>query len=276
MGPGYFEAMGTAIVAGRAVTWNDTLQQRSLVVISENLALEYWDQPAKAIGHRVRPVANEPWQEIVGVVGNVRADGLNHPPPKMVYLSVAREQTVNRNVMYLVRSGRGGTASFRRELEQAVWSVNGRVPLANVRTLAEIQADSMAQTSFATVMLALAASVALLLALVGVYSVLSHIVAERTGEIGIRMALGAQIGDVRRLFLRYGLTLTIAGIGVGLGAAVLMTPVMSALLYGVSPVDPMTYAAVSMALAGVTLLATYLPARRASRTQPIIALRSGM
>src|SRR5262249_28122872 len=107
-----------------------------------------------------------------------------------------------------------------------------------------------------------------------VYSVVSHIVAERTSEIGIRMALGAQIGDVRRLLLRYGLTLAIAGIAIGLAAAVLMTPVMSALLYGVRPVDPMTYAAASMALAVMTLLATYLPARRASRTQPVIALRS--
>jgi ABC-type antimicrobial peptide transport system permease subunit len=159
-------------------------------------------------------------------------------------------------------------------LQQAVWSVNARVPLANVRTLAEIQADSMAPTSFATVMLTMAASVALVLALVGVYSVVSHIAAERTNEVGIRMALGAQVGDVRRLFVRHGLVLTLLGIAIGLGGAVLMTPVMAALLYGVGPVDPVTYTAVSIALAGVTLLATYLPARRASRVQPIIALRS--
>jgi hypothetical protein len=161
--------------------------------------------PAKAIGHRIRSFPNEPWREIVGVVGNVRADGLNHPPPALVYVPVANEQAVNRFMMYVVRSGRAGTANFLRELQQAVWSVNARVPLANVRTLAEIQADSMAPTSFATVMLTIAASVALLLALVGVYSVVSHIGAERTNEVGIRMALGAQIGDVRRLFVRQGL-----------------------------------------------------------------------
>jgi putative ABC transport system permease protein len=132
----------------------------------------------------------------------------------------------------------------------------------------------MAPTSFATVMLAIAATVALLLALVGVYGVVSYIVAERTYEVGIRMALGAQSGDVRRLFVRQGLVLTLIGIAIGLGGAVLMTPVMAALLYGVGPVDPVTYTAVSIALAGVTLLATYLPARRASRVQPIIALRS--
>jgi ABC-type antimicrobial peptide transport system permease subunit len=132
----------------------------------------------------------------------------------------------------------------------------------------------MAPTSFATVMLMIAAGVALLLAVVGIYSVVSHIAAERTGEVGIRMALGAQIADVHRLFLRHGLMLTFAGIVLGLAAATLLTPVMSALLYGVGPMDPVTYAAVSMVLAGVSLLATYLPARRASRVQPIIALRS--
>jgi putative ABC transport system permease protein len=175
--------------------------------------------------------------------------------------------------MWCALDGRG-TANFLRELQQAVWSVNARVPLANVRTLAEIQADSMAPTSFATVMLAIAATVALLLALVGVYGVVSYIVAERTYEVGIRMALGAQGGDVRALFLRHGLALTLAGLVLGIGAALLLTPTMSALLYGVAPRDPVTYAGVAIILGAVTLLATYLPARRASRVQPIIALRS--
>jgi putative ABC transport system permease protein len=274
IGPGYFEAIGTAIVAGRAFTWTDMHQLRPLAIVSENLALEYWETPAKAIGHRIRALANAPWQEIVGVAGNVRADGLNHPPPTLVYLPVATKESVTRNVMYAVRSARVGTPALLRELQQAVWSVNPRLPLANVRTLAGIQADSMAQTSFATVMLALAAGIALLLALVGVYSVVSHIAAERTNEVGIRMALGAQTGDVRRLFVRHGLMLTIAGIAIGAGAARLIAPLMSALLYGVGPVDPVTYAAAAIALAAVTLLATYLPARRASRLQPLIALRS--
>jgi predicted permease len=276
IGAGYFETMGNPIVAGRTITWTDIHQLIPVALISENLALAYWDTPAKAIGHRIRSFPNEPWQEIVGVVGNVRADGLNHPPPPLIYVPMANQQGVTRGMLYVVRSERAGTAVFLRELQQAVWSVNARVPLANVRTLAEIQADSMAPTSFATVMLVIAASVALLLALVGVYSVVSHIAAERTNEVGIRMALGAQIGDVHRLFLRHGLVLTLAGIVLGPAAATLLTPVMSSLLYGVGPTDPVTYTAVSMALAGVSLLATYLPARRASRVQPIIALRSKM
>jgi predicted permease len=274
VGAGYFEAMENPIIAGRTITWTDIHQLRPLALISENLALEYWDTPAKAIGQRIRSFADAPWQEIVGVVGNEWADGLNHPPPALVYVPLATEQAVSRFMMFVVRSERAGTASFLRELQQAVWSVNARVPLANVRTLAEIQADSMAPTSFATVMLTIAATVALLLALVGVYSVVSHIAAERTHEVGIRMALGAQVRDVRRLFVRHGLLLTFIGIAVGLGGAVLATPVMAALLYGVGPTDPLTYTAVSMALAAVTLLATYLPARRASRIQPLVALRS--
>jgi hypothetical protein len=275
VGAGYFETMGNPIIAGRAITWTDIHQLRPLAVISENLALEYWDTPATAIGHRIRSFSDAPWQEIVGVVGNVRADGLNHPPPALVFGPIATEQVVTRGLMFMVRSSRTGTAGFVRELQQAVWSVNARVPLANVRTLAEIYADSMAPTSFATVMLLIAAGVALLLALVGVYSVVSHIVAERTREVGLRIALGAQIADVYRLFLRHGLMLALVGIAIGAGGAVLLSPVMSALLYGVRPVDPATYVAASITIAVVTLLATYLPARRATRVQPIIALRSG-
>jgi ABC-type antimicrobial peptide transport system permease subunit len=132
----------------------------------------------------------------------------------------------------------------------------------------------MAQTSFAMVMLAIAAGVALLLALVGVYGVVSYIAAQRTYEVGIRMALGAQTGDVLALFLRHGLALTLAGLVLGTGTAMILTPIMSALLYGVAPTDPVTYAGMATVLGTVTLLTTYLPARRASRVQPIIALRS--
>jgi putative ABC transport system permease protein len=245
-----------------------------VVVVSENLAREYWGEPGKAIGKRVRLFENGPWDEIVGVVGNERADGLNHPAPPLVYVPMADKQGVSRSMAFVVRSVRVGTPGFLRELQQAVWSVNGNVPLANIRTLDDVQADSMAQTSFAMVILAIAASGALLLAMMGIYGVVSYIAAERTHEIGIRMALGAQSGDVRRLFLRQGFTLSLAGTVLGLGAALLLTPVMSSLLYGVGPMDPITYAAVAIFLGTVTLVATYLPARRASRVAPVIALRS--
>jgi ABC-type antimicrobial peptide transport system permease subunit len=182
---------------------------------------------------------------------------------------------VRRTVTYVVRSERVGSPGFLRELQQAVWTVNTNLPLASVRTLDDIQADSMAQTSFALVMLAIAATVALLLGTVGTYGVIAYVATQRTREIAIRIALGAQTGDVRRLFLRHGLLLTGVGIALGIGVALALTRVMSALLFGVSPTDPVTYLAVAAGLAAVALLATYLPAHRASRTDPIIALRSG-
>jgi putative ABC transport system permease protein len=278
LGPGYFETMGNQVVVGRAIAWSDIFQLQPVAVISENLAREFWGEPAQALGKRIG--APGEWTEVVGVAGDERDDGLNHPAPTIVYWPMATTRAgrpfVNRNMAFVVRSSRVGTPGFLRELQQAVWSINPNLPLGNAQTLDEIQAHSMAQTSFAMVMLAIAASGALLLALVGIYGVVSYIAAERTFEIGIRMALGAQHGDVRRLFLRHGMTLTVAGIVLGIGAAMLVTPIMAALLYGVAPTDPVTYASVAIVLGVVTLLATYLPARRASRLEPIIALRAGM
>jgi putative ABC transport system permease protein len=271
IGPGYFETMGNPVVAGRSLTWTEIHQQASIAIVSENFAREYWGEPANAVGKRIGGVPGE-WFEIVGVVGNERSNGLNQPPPPTVYLPLGG-QFVNRNMSFVVRSSRVGASGFLRELQQAVSSINRIVPLGNVRTLDELMARSMAQTSFAMVMLTIAAGVALLLAVVGLYGVVSYIAAERTHEIGIRMALGAQRSDVLGLFIRHGLVLTLTGVVLGIGVAVLVTPVMSALLYGVGPTDPMTYAGVSIGLAGVTLLATYLPARRASGVEPVIALR---
>jgi putative ABC transport system permease protein len=271
IGAGYFETMGNPVVAGRAITWTDIHQTAAVAVVSENLAREYWGEPSKALGRRLGG-SPDMWTEIVGVVGNERLDGLNQPAPPIVYWPIEN----NRDMAYVVRSPRVGRPEFLRELQQAVWAVNPNLPLSSVRTLDDIEADSMAQTAFAMVMLAIAAAVALLLGLVGIYGVIRYIAAQRTSEIGIRMALGAQTGDVRRLFLRHGLVLTLCGIAVGIGAAIFLTRVMSALLFGVTPMDPVTYAAASTGLAAVALLATYLPARRASGIDPIVALRSGM
>jgi hypothetical protein len=265
--------MGNPLVAGRAITWIDIFQARPVIVISENLAREYWLDPAEALGKRAngfRPT----WYEIVGVAGDERDDGLSQPPTPIVYWPMVNDVYTRDTMSYVVRSSRVGSQGFLCELQQAVWSVNPNLPLANVLTLDEIQADSMAQTSFAMVMLAMAAAVALLLGVVGIYGVIAYIAAQRTREIGIRMALGAQTADVRRLFLRHGLLLTVAGITLGIGVSLAVTRVMSALLFGVGPMDPFTYAAVSAGLAAVALMATWLPARRASRINPIAALRA--
>ncbi len=183
---------------------------------------------------------------------------------------------VQRNLSYAVRTSRIGSGTLLKEIQQAVWSVNGNLPIARVRTLDEIRAQSMAQTSFALVMLAIAAVVALLLGVVGIYGVVAYVAAQRTREIGIRMALGADRGAVSRLFVRQGLLLVGAGIVVGLVAAALVTRVMASLLFGVTGTDPITYVVVAVGLMATALLATYLPARRASRIDPAVALRYGL
>lgn len=269
-GVGYFETMGNTLVTGRTFTWTDVHEGAPVVVVSRAFAREYWDSPGDAIGKRIRFFADGPWSAIVGVVGDERIDGLNQPAPPLIYEPMAG----SRSAAYVVRSPRAGTAAFARELQEAVWSVNPNLPLANMRTMADVHAGAMAQTSFTLVMLALSGGVALVLGLVGVYGVVSYIAAQRTREIGIRIALGADAPDVRDLFLRHGLVLTLAGLAVGLGAALLLAPAMSALLYGVGSADPVTYAGAATLLGTTTLLATYLPARRASRVDPIVALRT--
>jgi predicted permease len=273
IGPGYFKTMGNLLIAGRALTWADVHQDAPVVLVTENLAREFWDEPADALGKRIGRAAGNDWSEIVGVVGNERDDGLNQPPPAVVF---APMPLTIRDMTYLVRSSRVGAPGFLRDLQQAVWTVNRNVPLTRVRTLHDVQAHSMSQTSFALVMLAMAAGAALMLALIGIYGVVSYVVAKRTHEVGIRMALGAQASDVRGLFLRRGAVLTCVGLLLGCAGATFVTPAMSAMLFGVRAMDPATYAGVAILLGAVTLLATYLPARRAARLEPIRALRASI
>jgi len=274
VGPGYFETMGNRLVAGRSITWSDIREERPVVIISEPLAREYWGDPAKAIGKRLRGSSPRyPWREIIGVSGNERDDGLSQAPTQIVYWPMLNESYRWRTMAYAIRSTRVGAPGFVRELEQAVWSVNPNLPLAAVQTLEAIQAGSMTRTSFAMVMLGITAGVALFIGMVGIYGVVAYAAAQRTREIGVRMALGAQVRDVRMLFLRHGLRLAILGVAAGVGLALMLTRVMSAFLFGVGPTDPATYGAVSLALAAMTLAATYLPARRASRVDPVVALR---
>jgi len=275
----YFQTMGARLIAGREITWSDIHNRYPVVVVSENFAREYWKDPSRAIGRRVRESPKNPWRTIVGVVADARDDGVAQPAPAIIYWPMAlnefwdNKDMVFRNMAYAVRTPRLESPTLLKEIQQAVWTVNGNLPVANVRTLQEIQADSMAQTSFALVMLSIAAGVALVLGIVGIYGVISYIATQRTREIGIRIALGAARGDVSRLFLRHGFLLAVAGIGIGVVAAAFVTRVMSTLLFGVNALDGLTYAAVAAGLAATTLLASYVPALRASRIDPAEALR---
>jgi len=276
--------MGNPVVAGRGISWADIHDRANVIVITDNLAREYWDDPGAALGKRMRlpkieGLGQGPWREIVGVVGNVYDDGVSQEPPTIVYWPMVvadffdQELAAQRSMVYVMRTSRVDDAALRDEVRQAVWSVNSNLPLANVRTLAEIYTRSMARTSFTLVMLGIAAAAALLLGAIGIYGVSSYVVAQRNREIGIRMALGAQHGDVRTMVLREGMILAGLGLLVGLAVAAGLTRLMSALLFGVSAVDPMTYAAVALSLALIAALANYIPARRATRVNPVEALR---
>jgi predicted lysophospholipase L1 biosynthesis ABC-type transport system permease subunit len=253
---------------------------RPVAIVTENLAREYWKTPAAAVGKRIRESLGAPWREIIGVAGNERDNGVDHPASTTIYWPAlmgdfqGTRVNVTRTVTYAVRSSRTGSQGFVGEIRQAVWSVNADLPLASVRTLQDLYARSMARTSFMLVMLAVAGGMALLLGVIGIYGVLSYAVSQRRREIGIRMALGAQQPALTRMFVREGLKLAAIGLAFGLIAAFALTRAMSALLFGVSAADPVTYVAVSIALTFAAALASYAPSRRVSAVDPVDALRS--
>jgi predicted permease len=275
----YFQTMGTRLVAGKLVTWSDVYNANPVVVVSENFAREYWKEPAAALGRRIRESPSNPWRTIVGVVADTRDNGVARPAPAIMHWPMMMKAFWDNKVFvpggmtYAIRTQRAGSPTLVKEIQQAVWSVNGNLPVAGVRTLDDIRSRSMAQTSFALIILAIAGAVALLLGVVGIYGVISYVASQRTREVGIRMALGAAKRDVSRLFIRHGLVLTAAGVVLGTIAAAALTRAMTTLLFGVSALDPLTYVAVALALGATALVATYLPARRAARIDPAAALR---
>ena len=279
--PGYFHAAGTRLVAGREFTWDEIYGLRDVVIVSENFARESWGTPSAAIGKRIRQSSDIPWKEVVGVVQDVRHNGVDETAPAIVYwpammnsLYGAHMIDAPRAVTFAVRSDRAGTESFLNEIQQAVWSVNSNLPLASVRTMQEIYSQSLARTSFTLVMLAIAGSMALVLGIIGIYGVISYTVSQRTREIGIRLALGAQRGELKWMFVRSALAMTAIGVAIGVGSAAGLMQLMKSLLFGTSPLDPFTYLAVLLVLAVSAVLASYLPARRAATVNPVEALRA--
>jgi predicted permease len=279
--PGVFETLRMPLVRGRDLTWTDIYEKRPVSLVSENLARLEWGSAEEALGKRLHGASSaDQWREIIGVVGDIHDRGLNQPVTPVVYYPVLGERVYNnpiyvwRAVTYAIRSSRTGTAAFLDELRQAVWAVDSNLPLVSVRTMGDVLDASMARTSFTLVMLAIAGGMALLLGVIGMYGAISYGVSQRTREIGVRIALGAQSGQVQRMFLRQGLVLTAIGVVIGLGVAVALTRGMSSLLFQVSPLDPLTYAGVSAVLILAAALATYLPSRRATRIDPIDSLRA--
>jgi predicted permease len=278
--PGFLKTLGTPLVAGREITWTDTYNKIPVAMICESLAREYWGEPANALGKRIQVSTKDDWREIIGVVGDVHDDGVNKKPPSSVYWPLlqarfeSEEVSVRREAAFVMRTPRAGSEAFLKDAREAVWSVDANLPLAEVHTFDYYYKRSMARTSFTLIMLGVAGTMALLLGVVGIYGVIAYSVSQRTREIGIRMALGAQQPTVTGMFVRHGLVLTGVGVACGLIAAVLLMRLMSSLLFNVNPVDPVTYGTVSLGLAATAWLASYLPSRRAATVDPVEALRA--
>jgi putative ABC transport system permease protein len=280
--PGLLAAQGTRLVAGRDFSWEDVLGQRRVALISENMARENWDDPANAIGKRIRNGRNSPWTEVIGVVENVHADGLNLPAPATVYFRVGvvppdqpgGSAGIPHAATFAIRSERAGTDAFVREVAAMIHSVNRSLPLAKVRTLNDVCRHSMARTSFALVLLGIAGVMALTLAIIGVYGVLAYAVAQRRREVSIRLALGAEPAALKWLFVRKGLMLNCAGGAVGLAIAGVLSRWISSLLFGVTSLDPLTYIVSGALIATAAMAASYVPARQAASVDPMETLRS--
>jgi predicted permease len=278
--PEYLDTVGTPLVAGRKITWNDTYKKLPVAMVSENLAREYWHDPSAALGKRIRVGSKDDWREIIGVVGDVYGEGVSKPATTSVYWPLLMDHFESddsmsmRDVAFVLRSPRTGSESFLSEVRQAVWSMNPNLPLADVHALDFYYKRSMARTSFTLIMLGVAGVMALLLGVVGIYGVIAYSVSQRTREIGIRMALGAQQKTLTGMFVRHGLTLTGIGVACGLAVAIVVMRLMSSLLFKVSPVDPVAYGAASLGLVATAFLASYLPSRRATTVDPVEALRA--
>ncbi|HEX5706320.1 MAG TPA: ABC transporter permease, partial [Pyrinomonadaceae bacterium] len=269
--PGYFRAMGIPLLRGRALDERDTADAPKVIVVSETFAKKFFPGE-EIIGRRVKPtLARDFTAEIVGVVGDVKHQDLEREVTPEYYASYKQAP---QPFMTLVVRGRGDdAAALTAAVRGAVLEVDANQPVYGVKTMGQWMSESAARRRFNTVVLAVFAAVALLLAGVGIFGVMNYSVARRTHEIGVRMALGAQGRDVFRLVVGQGMALVAAGVVVGLFGALVLTRFISSLLFGVTASDPVTFAGVALVLAAVALFACYLPARRATKVDPMVALR---
>jgi len=279
--PGFFKTVGNPLIAGRDLSWTDIYNLTPVVLVSENFAREYWGNPTAALGQQIRENSKDDWHEIIGVTGNELDDGANKKAPTIVYWPLMMKQfwgdpvhVIRFPMAFALRTPRAGSEQLATEIRQAVWSVDPNLPVADLGTLVGIYRKSMARVSFTMVMLALAGGMALLLGMIGIYGVISYSVTQKTREIGIRTALGASESQVVGMFVCRGLRLSVVGVTLGLAGAVASTRLMTSLLFGVSALDPATYAAVAAAVIAAAVGASYLPSRGAARAVPLDALRA--
>jgi putative ABC transport system permease protein len=269
----YFETLGIRLLRGRWFSAADTPESAPVAVINETLARRIWpgEDP---IGKRVKqgfPEGNGLWREVIGVVGDIKLNGVDRATSMQTY--VLFSQTPGTALGLIVRT-QGDPLAVVAPIEQAIHTADKELPVYAVWTMDQLLGNSLSERRLTLVLLASFAALALLLAAVGVYGVIAYTVRQRTRELGIRLALGAQAGAVLRLILREGLKLTLIGIALGLTAAFALTRWMESLLFGVRPTDPLTFGVIALVLLLVAICACWIPARRATQVDPLIALRS--
>jgi putative ABC transport system permease protein len=274
IGPGYFDTMAIPRIRGRDFTDHDNANSKDVVIVSEKTAQHFW--PGQdPIGKRLKPglgKSDSPWREVIGVVKDVRQNDLVAPPKMQMYFTYRQLKNLAPNALVVRTSIE--PISLGRSVRDAIWSVDKDQTVSDIDTMDHIVAEAVAQQRFSMLLLGLFATLALLLASVGIYGVMSYSVTQRTREIGIRIALGARRADVLQMTVKQGLRLVSAGMLLGLAAAFLLTRVLASLLFGISATDPVTFIGISLVLLAVAILASYLPALRATKVDPIIALRA--
>jgi predicted permease len=282
--PRYFEVFRIPLLRGRMFTDRDDGGGAPVVLINEGLAKQFWEK-SDAVGQRITigkgigPQFEEPPREIIGIVGDVRNQGLNNNPDPIMYVPVAQVKdgvtALNNRIIPITLAIRTNVEpnSLSKEIQEELRVASGGLPVARVRSMELVRGESTSRTDFNMTLLVIFAGVALLLAAIGIYGLIAYSVQQRTQEIGIRMALGASLQDVRKMVVKQGMTLALIGVLLGVGAALGLTRLMTSLLYGVKASDPVVLVSAAVALGAVALLATYVPARRASRVDPIVSLR---
>jgi putative ABC transport system permease protein len=279
----YFASMGIPLIEGRSFRDDGTDRPSHEMIVSRSFARQYWPN-GSAIGKRVKSGGPDaPWSTIVGVVGDVHDEALTKPAEQTIYQPLvmviqpqpgAPDSIIADNTMSLTIRTSGDAMALFPAVRREVWAMDRNLPLVNVRAMSQVVESAMARTTFTLIMIGAAAGVALLLGAIGIYGVISYMVSLRTREIGVRMALGAQSTEVRRMVVRQGLVLAVIGVGIGLAGALALSRLISSLLYGIAPHDPLTLGVVTVGLLAVAAVASWLPAMRAARIDPIEALRA--